>query len=379
MLYKQNFFAALLLFLFCASLAHAAPLPSAPKVNATGYLLIDYDSGQILAEHNAKARLEPASLTKIMTAYTVFRELANNQIGLEDEVLISEKAWRTGGSRMFVEVDTRVKLEELIKGMVIQSGNDASVALAEHVAGSEETFAAMMNELAVQLGMESTNFTNSTGWPDDNHYTTPYDIARVAIATIRDYPQYYPWYAEREMTYNNIVQRNRNRLLWKDDSVDGMKTGHTEAAGYCLVTSAKRGNMRLIAVVMGTESEKARATESLKLLNYGFRFFETHRLYSAGESLETTRVYKGDRERVQLGTARDIYVTVPRGQYVNLSPRLNVTDNLVAPLQKDRAYGQLTVTLDGETLVSEPVVALQNIGEGGFLHNAADSVRLWLK
>ncbi|MEW8156302.1 MAG: D-alanyl-D-alanine carboxypeptidase family protein, partial [Candidatus Thiodiazotropha endolucinida] len=296
----------------------AVPTPAPPDVAASGYLLVDFHSGKVLAEKGAGNRLEPASLTKIMTAYAVFRELKQGNINLEDNVLISEKAWRTPGSRMFIEVGKKVKVIDLVKGMIIQSGNDACVALAEHIAGSEATFAELMNNIARELGMTNTHFTNSTGLPDDDHYTTPADIAKVAAATIRDFPEYYLWYSDRSFVFNDITQHNRNKLLWRDNSVDGIKTGHTEAAGYCLVASAQRESMRLISVVMGTKGEEARAQASQSLLNYGFRFYETHQLYTAGEVLNRARIWKGDKEKLPLGLSQDLNVTIPRHQYQNL-------------------------------------------------------------
>ena len=255
--------------------AHAqeVPVPAAPQLDARGYLLVDHNSGAILAESNADERLEPASLTKIMTAYVVFRELAKGKLSLDDEVLISEKAWRTGGSKMFIEVGKRVTISDLLHGMIVQSGNDASVALAEHIAGTEATFAELMNSHAERLGMNDTHFVNATGLPDPEHYITPRDIVKVTTATIREFPEYYAWYALPDFTYNNIKQANRNRLLGQDPSVDGVKTGHTQAAGYCLVASALREGQRLTSVVMGTNSESSRARDSLALLNYGYRFF----------------------------------------------------------------------------------------------------------
>jgi D-alanyl-D-alanine carboxypeptidase (penicillin-binding protein 5/6) len=359
--------------------AGAAPVPAPPSVAATGHLLIDFDSGHVLAENNADQRLEPASLTKIMTAYVVMKEIQAGQVKLQDQVLVSKKAWRTPGSRMFIEVGKKIAIEELLKGMIIQSGNDASVALAEHVAGSEETFANLMNDHAKRLGMVNTHFVNSTGLPHAEHYTTPRDIARVTRATIREFPEIYQWYATKEFTFNNIKQHNRNKLLWRDDAVDGVKTGHTEAAGYCLVASAKKDGMRLIAVVMGTRSEDSRASESQSLLNYGFRFFETHRLYSAGEKLTSTRVWKGSQERLRLGLARDLYITIPRGQYPNLNAGMRIEPQIMAPVASGQPLGAVTVSLDGQSIVETELVALDSIVEGGVVQIAKDTVLLWLE
>lgn len=359
--------------------ASAAPVPAPPSVAATGHLLIDFDSGHVLAENNAEQRLEPASLTKIMTAYVVLKEIQAGQVTLQDPVLVSKKAWRTPGSRMFIEVGKKISLEELLKGMIIQSGNDASVALAEHIAGSEETFANLMNDHARRLGMVNTHFVNSTGLPHEEHYTTPRDIARVTRATIREFPEFYQWYATKEFTFNNIKQHNRNKLLWRDDAVDGVKTGHTEAAGYCLVASAQKDGMRLISVVMGTSSEDARASESQSLLNYGFRFFETHRLYGAGEQLTNTRVWKGSQEQLRLGLSRDLFITIPRGQYKNLNAGMRIEPRIMAPVAPGQSLGKVDIALDGETLIEAELVALDTIAEGGLLQIAKDTVLLWLE
>ena len=361
-------------------LAWANPtIPAAPEINASGYLLIDMDSDRILAQKDAEQRLEPASLTKIMTAYAVFREIRDGSVKLSDQVLVSEKAWKTPGSRMFIEVNTRVSVEDLLKGMIIQSGNDASVALAEHVAGSEEAFANLMNDHAHRLGMDNTHFVNATGLPDPEHYTTPHDIVRVTEATIREFPELYKLYAVKEFTFNDIRQHNRNNLLWRDDSVDGVKTGHTEAAGYCLVASAKREGMRLVSVVMGTASEKARLDESLSLLNYGFRFYETHRLYAAADRLSRTRVWMGENEEVSLGLARDLYVTIPRRQYDRLNARTDVQPQLQAPLSKGQKVGEVVVELDGEVITRQPLVALEDVPEGGIWRQAVDTVLMMLE
>ncbi|MEW8322764.1 MAG: D-alanyl-D-alanine carboxypeptidase family protein [Candidatus Thiodiazotropha taylori] len=374
-----NLIASCLLALFTLSANAAVPLPAPPEVSATGYLLVDFHSGKVLAERDADKRLEPASLTKIMTAYTVFRELQQGNITLEDQVLVSEKAWRTPGSRMFIEVGKKVKLLDLIKGMIIQSGNDACVALAEHIAGSEGTFAELMNTHATRLGMTMTNFVNSTGLPHENHYTTPADIAKVAIATIGEFPEYYPWYKEKSFLFNNIEQHNRNKLLWRDNSVDGMKTGHTEGAGYCLVASALKENMRLVSVVMGTKGEEARAQASQSLLNYGFRFFETHQLYSAGETLNRVRIWKGEREKLPLGLNQDLNVTIPRHQYKNLDASLEIDPKIMAPVAEGQPLGKVTVTLNGEPVSSATLVSLKGIAEGNLWQQIKDSALLWLE
>ncbi|MCU7804829.1 MAG: D-alanyl-D-alanine carboxypeptidase [Candidatus Thiodiazotropha sp. (ex Lucinoma borealis)] len=365
--------------LFSLSLQAATPLPAPPEVAATGYLLIDFHSGKVLAEKGAGNKLEPASLTKIMTAYTVFRELKQGNINLEESVLISEKAWRTPGSRMFIEVGKKIKVIDLIKGMIIQSGNDACVALAEHIAGSEGTFAELMNSHARRLGMPDTHFTNSTGLPHDDHYTTPADIAKVAAATIGEFPEYYPWYSDKSYVFNGIEQHNRNKLLWRDESVDGMKTGHTEAAGYCLVASAQRESMRLISVIMGTKSEESRAQSSQSLLNYGFRFYETHQLYSAGEVLNRARIWKGEREKLPLGLTEDLNITIPRHQYQNLDARMEIEPRIMAPVKQGEVLGHVSVTLNGEPITEASLVALKSIADGNIWQQVKDSALLWLE
>jgi len=368
--------ALLLLATACAVQAGPSLIPSPPRLAASGFVLMDYHSGQILASSNPAQRLEPASLTKLMTAYVVFHEIETGHIGLDDMVRISEKAWRMPGSRMFIEVGKEVSVEQLLQGMIIQSGNDASVALAEFVAGSEENFVPLMNAHAENLGLKGTHFVNSTGLPNPDHYTTAIDMARLAAALIRDYPKYYKWYSVKQYTFNNITQRNRNLLLDRDDSVDGLKTGHTESAGYCLVASARRDEMRLISVVMGTHSEKARAQESQKLLNYGFRFYETHRLYAANTPLKEMRIYKGDSENLPLGLTTDLYVTVPRGQYKSLSASLSISKTLIAPVNVGQRLGNVSVTLGDEAIVERPLVALQQIAEGGLWQSIKDNTIL---
>jgi D-alanyl-D-alanine carboxypeptidase (penicillin-binding protein 5/6) len=353
------------------------PTPDPPTLAAKGHLLVDHNSGAVLAEANADERLDPASLTKIMTAYVVFRELAGGNLSLADEALISEKAWRTGGSKMFIEVGTRVSVEDLLKGMIVQSGNDASVALAEHIAGSEETFAALMNTHAKRLGMHNSHFVNATGLPDPEHYTTARDIALVTAASIREFPDYYGWYAEKEFVYNDIKQSNRNRLLWRDDSVDGVKTGHTEAAGYCLVASAKRDAMRLTSVVMGAKSGAARAQASLALLNYGFRFYESHKLYPGDQAVETIRIWMGEIEDLPVGPQEDVYVTIPRRKYDALSAELETRHDIRAPVTRGATVGEIVISLEGKEVRRVPLVALEDVAEGGWMRKLKDSVLQW--
>jgi len=370
--------AALLLWQSAPVVAEiAAPPP--PAVNARSYVLMDADSGRMLAGIKADERMEPASLTKIMTSYVISKELKSGHVKLTDMVTISERAWRMEGSRSFVEVGKQIPLEALLKGMIVQSGNDATVALAEHVAGSEEVFASLMNQQAKALGMTATHYVNSTGLPDPNHYTTAHDQAILARALIRDFPEDYSWYSLKEFTYNNITQHNRNLLLWRNQGVDGIKTGHTETAGYCLVASAKQGDMRLIAVVLGTGSEKERANETEKVLGYGFRFFETRRLYAAGQPLSKARIWKGDAEALPLGVQRDLYVTLPRGKYNDLKAEMKLANPIIAPAAKGQQYGTLNVSLDKEVLLSQPLVALAPVAEGGLFQRMSDTVRLWLQ
>ncbi len=356
--------------------AVAKPVPRAPEFAADSYILMDFDSGLTLAELNPDQHVEPASITKLMTAYLVDKALAAGDISLTDEVIISEKAWRMKGSKMFIEVGKKVSVEALIKGMVIQSGNDATVALAEHVAGSEIAFVEYMNHQAAQLGMNNTQFSNSTGWPDRDHYSTARDIAILSQAIIRDYPESYRYYQEKEYTYNDIRQFNRNRLLWRDDSVDGLKTGHTEAAGYCLASSAKKGEMRLISVVLGTKSDKARTRNSQTLLNYGFRFFETQQLYKTGEVLKSARVWFGDREQVSLGVQQNVFVTIARGRYKDLDASIEIDNQIKAPIATGQELGRLNVKLDGEAIVSQPLVAIQGVNDGGIMQKTIDSIKL---
>ena len=351
--------------------------PPLPEINASGYLLVEFDTGRVLASHNANVPLEPASLTKIMTAHIAFEELKAGRIKLDDEVVVSEKAWRMGGSRMFIEVNTSVTVQELLKGIIIQSGNDASVALAEHIAGSEDAFALMMNKEAEKLGMTGSRFANASGYPDENFYVTAEDMAILTAATIRDFPEYYPWYSLRDYTYNNITQSNRNRLLWLDSSVDGVKTGHTDAAGYCLVSSAVRDNMRLIAVIMGTESDNARNEESRKLLNYGFRHFTKRTLVEGNTALQDARVWKGTADTVPVGISADFYSVVSSDEADTASAVVTLTEPLIAPIQAGDPLGEVRIVSGETTLAVLPLVALETVDEGGFFKWLLDTIRLW--
>lgn len=368
-----------ILYLVPALLAAQVITPAPPPLSARGYLLIDQHSGRVLASKAENERMEPASITKLMTAYVIFSALRAGQIELSDQVLVSEKAWRTPGSRMFIEVGKRVPVELLLQGMIVQSGNDASVALAEHVAGSEEIFAGLMNQLADQLGMIETHYVNSTGLPAEDHYTSAADIAKLAKAIITEYPEYYRWYSQREFTFNDIKQSNRNSLLWRDPSVDGLKTGFTDAAGYCLVSSAARNGMRLIAVVLGNRNEDARARESQTLLNYGFRFFETRLLYPAGGAVTEARVWKGSRELADLGVKDNFYVTVPKGSYDQLEAAVDVPARLMAPLDPSQQLGQIRVVLDEQTMASADLYTLTDVETGNLWQRSRDTVLLWFE
>lgn len=375
----KHFFLVATLFLtslFSTQVA-AVPIPSPPQLNASSWMLMDFATGQVLAAHNADERVEPASITKIMTSYVVYQAIDSGLVSLSDSVPVSEKAWRMKGSRMFIEVGKSVPLEQLLHGLVIQSGNDAAVALAEYIGGTEAAFAEQMNATAQALGMKDSHFMNATGWPHAEHYTTAHDIARLSHALIRDYPEQYKMYAEKNYTYNDIKQPNRNSLLWRDSSVDGIKTGHTEAAGYCLAASARRDDMRLISVVMGTKSSNARSKYSQTLLNYGFRYYETRKLYAAGASLSTPRVWKGSIENLPIGPARDMYVTIPRGQYQNLKPSLDgVASPLEAPVVKGTKLGTIRVKLGEEVVAEADAVALEQVNEGSFFSSTWDSILL---
>lgn len=354
------------------------PIPAAPQLGATSYILMDFNSGEILVEHEADSRVEMASITKLMTSYAVFQELASGDVGLDDVVTISENAWRTVGSRMFLEPDMEVSIEQLLRGLIIQSGNDASVALAEHLAGTEASFATVMNYYAQQLGMVNTNFENATGLPGENHYSTARDTAKLSVAIIRDFPDYYRWYSEKEFNFNNIRQHNRNNLLWRDPAVDGLKTGHTEAAGYCLAASAKRDGMRLISVVMGSSSEQSRASESQSLLNYGFRFFETVQLYRAGQELALGKVWKGEAEQVPLGLAQDMFISIPRGRYEDLDARIELQPELKAPLLAGQEVGRIQIYLEEDIVSSRGLITLNEVAPAGFFSRAWDGMRLWM-
>ena len=371
----RRFFALLVLAL-CIDAVQAAGTPKPPKVEAKAHLLVDMHSERVLSEDGVDERLEPASLTKMMTSYVVFSEMVRGKFSLSDEVLVSEKAWRMKGSRMFIEVGTRVPVEALLMGLIVQSGNDAAVALAEFVAGDESTFADLMNRYAHRLGMSGSHFTNASGLPEPDHYSTARDMGRMAAAVIRDFPEFYSWNAVREYEYGGINQRNRNALLFRDDSVDGLKTGYTKAARYCLVASAKREGMRLIAVVMGAESSRSRARIAQSLLNYGFRFYETRRVYASDEKVTDVRVWKGGTKHLALGLEQNLYVTVPRGRYDEIDAKMEIAARLVAPVRAGEQLGVLRLGLGDELSIERPLIALDDIAEGNLWQQVSDHVRL---
>jgi serine-type D-Ala-D-Ala carboxypeptidase (penicillin-binding protein 5/6) len=370
-----------LAFALLAAVELAAQQPAAtpaapPKLPFKSHYLVDIKTDQVLSASGADIELPPASLTKLMTAYVVFGALQHGRIRLDDHAHVSEKAWRMGGTRMFIDVNSDVGIEDLLHGLLIQSGNDAAVALAEHVAGSVDSFVGEMNAAAQALGMQHTVFRNPHGLPSRGHYTTARDLALLAKAIIEEYPDFYSIYAEREFSYNGIAQHNRNALLWRDPSVDGMKTGYTESAGYCLVTSAQRDGMRLIAVVLGAPSPRSRNDGAQKLLEYGFANFETHRLYSAGQEIDNARVWGGEIEYAELGLAEDIYVTIPRGGYPKLAARMDVLAELAAPLVRGTKVGEVKISFDGAPVAKRPLVVLTNVLDGGVWARMRDELQL---
>jgi len=355
--------------------------PSAPNIDATGYILLDGLSGKILAQKNADNRMAPASLTKLMSMYIISNAIKNGQIHLDDKVRVSTKAWKTEGSRMFIKAGDDIPVKDLLEGIVVASGNDATVALAEYVAGTEDAFTSMMNEQARLLGMTNSHFVDSTGLPNKNHYSTAHDLAILTQAYIKNFPEDYSYYSEKWFTHNGIKQPNRNRLLWRYQYADGLKTGHTDDAGYCLVGSAKKDGMRLISVVLGEKSDQARTEDSIRLMTYGFRFFETHRLYTAGAPLVQARVWQGKKSEVPLGLAEDLYVTVPTGQYKRLQANIALNNPVKAPIVKGETCGALNISLStsqsptGQLLVSVPLIALANNPPGSLWRRAADTVK----
>jgi D-alanyl-D-alanine carboxypeptidase (penicillin-binding protein 5/6) len=360
-----------------AAPATTAPIPPPPEIKARSFILLDGESGRVLAALDPDSKQEPASLTKIMTAYVVFHALKEGRVKTADRVTISENAWKQEGSRMFVEVGKQVSVDDLIQGMIVQSGNDATVALAEHVGGTEPTFVQMMNSYAKQLGMTASHFTNSAGMPDPEHYMTARDAATLSAALIRDFPEYYRWYSQKEFTWNGITQQNRNGLLWRDPTVDGVKTGHTESAGYCLIAAAKREGMRLVSVVLGADSMRAREDASASLLGYGYNFFETKRVYAAGQPLTTAPVWKGKASEVGLALTRDLFVTGPRGGAGSVQAQFELPERLVAPLSAGTAVGKVSIVVDGATIATHDIYPTQDVPAGGIFRRAVDTVRLW--
>ncbi len=369
-----------LLFLVCLSAPLAArplPVPDPPSFSGKSNILLDFESGQILASKSPEMRIEPASITKIMTAYIAFSEIKKGNLALEDELTVSEHAWRMGGSKMFIEVGKQVSIADILHGVIVVSGNDATVALAEHIAGSEDSFAGYMNQYAKDMGLSGTHFINSTGWPHEDHYMTARDIATLTRNMIKDFPDLYAkYYSQREYTYNDIQQYNRNSLLWTDKSVDGVKTGHTDSAGYCLVTSAEREGMRLISVVTGTNSNNARKTASQALLNYGFRFFETYKLFNAGQAVSKVRVWKGTSEMLPITARGPVYVVAPRGQRKNLTTTAELPSRIIAPITKNQKLGTLNVSYEDEVISQTPLYAKHALESGGIFQQLKDEVLL---
>ena len=375
-------FLYVLLFCLATSVATAQqaplPVPPPPPIAAKSWVLYDFQAEQIVVAQNPNERIEPASLTKMMTAYLTYEAIKQKRITLDQVVPVSPRAWKAEGSRMFIEPNKPVTVDELIRGMVIQSGNDACIALAEAIAGSEEVFAQMMNQQAQKLGMKNTNFVNSTGLPNPKHYTTAYDMALLAAALIRSFPEHYKLNSQKEYRYNNITQPNRNRLLWTDPYVDGVKTGHHETAGYCLVASAKRDSRRLISVVTGTASEAARATESQKLLNYGFQFYDTVKVYAKAQTVATIKVWKGSENTVKIGFDHDLFVALPKGDSAKLKASMETRQPLLAPLAVGQEVGTLKLTLEEKPVGEFPLVAIENVPMAGFFSRGIDTIRLWL-
>jgi len=368
-----------IVILLCTNISHAEVTPP-PKLAVNAYLLKDFNSNTVLAGYQAHARVEPASLTKIMTAYLTFEAVQNRHLKLDQTIPVSEKAWKVEGSKMFIEPNKPVTVDELLHGLIIQSGNDASIALAEAIAGSEEQFADLMNKKAKKLGMKNTRYINSTGLPDPEHYTTAYDLSLLAAALIQDFPfDYKRLYSLKEYTYNKIKQPNRNRLLWLDANVDGMKTGHTNTAGYCLIASSKRSDTRLISVILGAVSESSRAIESQKLLNYGFQFFETTAVYKQGQTIQALKVWKGADKTVNATVDKDVYFALPKGDYERVKATMTSKQPLIAPIKAHQPIGKITFMLDGKVLAEHTLVAAKNVSEGGFFSRLVDSIKLMME
>jgi D-alanyl-D-alanine carboxypeptidase (penicillin-binding protein 5/6) len=372
---KNTFFNFLLASMVLLSTqVFSAPIPKAPNPDVGSYILIDYDSGMVIAAKNPDLVLPPASITKIMTSYLAFMELENKTLDLQDEVLVSKNAWKTGGSKMFIEVGKKIKIDDLLHGIITSSGNDASVAMAEHISGNEETFAIYMNQMADSLGMTNTNYANSTGLPDEDLYTTARDVSLLSRALIKDFPKEYKLYSQREYVFNKIKQYSRNKLLYLDDSVDGIKTGFTRKAGYCLAASAKRGSRRLISVVLGAKSSDQRTKASKALLEYGFRFYETHKIFSSNQELIQARVFNGDKNNISLGVIDDTYISVPRRQIKNIKKKFVIDQNLSAPVNQNEVVGYMSIELEGKVITTYKLFAMESIKEGNLYRRTLDSI-----
>ena len=372
---KNTFFNLLLASMVLLSTqVFSAPIPKAPNPDVGSYILIDYDSGMVIAAKNPDLVLPPASITKIMTSYLAFTELQNKTLDLKDEVLVSKNAWKTGGSKMFIEVGKKIKIDDLLHGIITSSGNDASVAIAEHISGNEETFAIYMNQMADSMGMTNTSYANSTGLPNEDMHTTARDVSLLSRALIKDFPKEYKLYAEKEYVFNKIKQYSRNKLLYLDDSVDGIKTGFTRKAGYCLAASAKRGSRRLISVVLGAKSPDQRTKASKALLEYGFRFYETHKIFSSNQELIQARVFNGDKNNISLGVIDDTYISVPRRQIKNIKKKFIIDRSLSAPVNQNEAVGYMIIELEGKAITTYKLFAMESIKEGNFYRKTLDSI-----
>jgi D-alanyl-D-alanine carboxypeptidase (penicillin-binding protein 5/6) len=368
----------ILLTPFCIDLFAQSMVPKAPKLNLDSYILLEANTNTVLAEFNPENQISPASMTKVMSGYVIADQIASGAISLDDKVLISEKAWKTGGSKMFIEAGKRVSVRDLLSGIVIQSGNDATVAMAEYVAGSEEGFVDFMNAYASELGLSNTLFQNAVGWTDPNHFSSVNDLAQLTKALIANFPDHYATYKEKEFTFSGIRQLNRNKLLWRDDSVDGVKTGHTESAGYCLISSAKRNDMRLIAVVAGSPSENERLISSQRLLEYGFRFFATQKLISKDSEITTAKVWGGKMDEVALGTKEDILLTLPRSDFKNIKANYNFKNNIQAPISNGDVIGDIEFISDDRVVLSAPLVAIESVEAKGFFGRIWTRIVFWI-
>ena len=362
----KKFIYFLLITPFCFDVVAQSMVPKAPKLNLSSYILLEASTNTVIAEFNSDNQIAPASMTKVMSGYVIADQIANGSISLDDKVLISEKAWKTGGSKMFIEAGKRVSVKDLLSGIVIQSGNDATIAMAEYVAGSEEGFVDFMNAYASEMGLTNTLFQNSTGFSDPNHFTSAKDLAKLTQELINKFPDHYATYREKEFTFSGIRQLNRNKLLWRDDSVDGVKTGHTDSAGFCLISSARRNDMRLIAVVAGSESENERLTASQRLLEYGFRFYATQKLVSQETKVTTAKVWGGKTNEVALGSTQDIYLTLPRSEFKNIKANYKFTNNLQAPIEIGEKIGSIEFTSNDRIVLSAPLMAIENVEAKGF-------------